>query len=78
MDEDVGYLLEVDVDYPDELHDAHQDLPFFPESKLPPDHSPYSKASFKKAGVLTAFKTKKLICDLTNKRNYIVHYPCWH
>ncbi|MCE2507588.1 MAG: hypothetical protein J4F36_14200, partial [Nitrosopumilaceae archaeon] len=29
--EDHGYLLEVDVDYPSELHDAHNELPFLPE-----------------------------------------------
>ena len=28
---DKGYLLEVDVAYPDELHDLHNDLPFMCE-----------------------------------------------
>ena len=28
-----GYLLEVDVDYPSELHDLHNELPFMPERK---------------------------------------------
>ena len=27
-----GYVLEVDVKYPDELHDDHNDLLFMPES----------------------------------------------
>lgn len=30
-------FLEVDLEYPHTLHDAHSDLPFCPESKIPPN-----------------------------------------
>ena len=30
---DEGYFLEVDVQYPEKLHELHNDLPFFPERK---------------------------------------------
>ena len=30
-DSDIGYHLEVDVEYPRNLHMLHNDLPFFPE-----------------------------------------------
>ncbi len=28
-----GYVLEVDVEYPKELHDDHNDMPFFPKKE---------------------------------------------
>ena len=33
VNSDVGYLFEVDVDYPKHLHESHSDLPFSPENK---------------------------------------------
>jgi len=33
---DVGRIYEVDITYPDGLHDAHNDLPFLPRNAVPP------------------------------------------
>ena len=30
-DGNIGYFLNVDIEYPKELHDLHSDLPFLPE-----------------------------------------------
>ena len=30
---DIGYFLEVDIDYPEKLCNLHKDLPFLPEKK---------------------------------------------
>jgi len=55
---DSKYFLEVDLIYPYRLHDLHNDLPFCPSNCLA------SKED----------KGKKLIADLGNKKNYVIHY----
>ena len=51
---DKGYILEVHVEYPKNLHGLHSDLPSLPER-------------------MKINKCSKLVCNLYDKSNYIVH-----
>jgi len=74
-DGDTGYILEVDLDYPPELHDAHNDYPLAPETvKIRPEMlSDYSKDVAEMVGH-NIVPTTKLVTNLSSKKNYIVHY----
>ena len=53
-DSNKEYILEVDVEYPKNLHDLHSDLPLLPER-------------------MKINKCSKLLCNLYDKNNYVVH-----
>ena len=68
----VGWILEVDLEYPDHLHDDHNDLPLAPEkitiNEL--DLSVYQlRVALSKTG-----GTKKLVPHLMKRTRYIVHF----
>ena len=67
---DIGYFLEVDVEYPKELFNFHEDLPFLPERKkvfdLREDLSSLLRRK-KLEGV------KKLICSIEDKEKHDIH-----
>jgi len=37
LDSPTGYILQIDLEYPQYLHDAHTDQPFCPTRNKPPD-----------------------------------------
>ena len=71
----IGYLLEVDLEYPDELHKLHNDYPLAPEKLAV--FSDMLSNYYKKITDEYEMKVdnvKKLIPNLGNKTNYVVHY----
>ena len=68
-------MLEVDLEYPDELHDLHNDYPFAPE-KIEINYdmlSDYWKEISGKYSIKVG-EVKKLVPNLDNKTKYVVHY----
>ena len=71
-DSDIGYSIEVNLKYPDNIIGKTKNFPFAPVKKKinPDDFSNYMKEIFTD----TCTQTSKLICDWTDKKKYLVHY----
>ena len=76
-DSEEGYILEVDLHYPDRLHDSHEDFPLAPTK----EKIYYKSLGEKQQELLEIMgetrpysQGKKLIQTLSDKKNYTVHY----
>ena len=70
-----GLILEVDLEYPKELHDLHNDYPVGPE-KVKVNKSMLSEYCIRiaKKHNIPSGKVHKLIPTLFNKERYVLHY----
>ena len=71
----IGYILEVDLQYPEELHDEHNAYPLAPErgKVTKAEMSPYRREILEGAGQ-GEDKTEKLLLTLKHKSRYVLHY----
>ena len=72
---ETGYVLEVDIEYPKELHDSHSDYPLAPESVYIDASmlSPYTKTLGEKLNAGNS-QVNKLTPNLHDKTKYVIHY----
>ena len=72
---EIGYFLEVDLEYPDELHELHNDYPLAPEKPAVSSDmlSKYCKEIAGEYGTKVG-DVKKLIPNLGNKTKDVLHY----
>ena len=71
-DSDIGYFVEVDLKYPDNIKEGTKNFPFAPVNKKinPDNYNDYMK----EIRPDTFVQPKKLNCDWSDKKNYLVHY----
>jgi len=71
---EIGHILEVDIEYPKELHDLHNDYPYCAEQVVVKDDmlSDYCKMISDKHQ-LKLGNIQKLIPNLNNKEKYVIH-----
>ena len=72
--EGIGYIYEVDLEYPSDLHHLHNDYPVAPQKMVVTDDmlSPYCKMIKEKFGISSG-NVQKLIPTLNNKEKYVLH-----
>jgi hypothetical protein len=68
---DKGYILEVDLLYPQALHDLHNDYPLAPEHMVIDKCSKTSHSMLKTC--IKPIKCDKLVGTLSDKKHYVVH-----
>ena len=70
-----GWILEIDLAYPEELHDLHDGYPLAPEKRAtePWKMSEYQRRQMADLG-LEPPNTEKLVLTLEDKEKYVTHY----
>ena len=72
---EIGYILEVDVEYPTELHYLHSDYPLAPKKMIITHEmlAPYQQQLKEDLGYKPA-RVEKLVPNLWDKTKYPIHY----
>ena len=70
-----GSVLQVDLEYQQELHDIHDDYPLVPEKiNIPKEWLSDYCLQIANVHNIAIGSVKKLVPNLMNKNNYMIHY----
>ena len=70
----IGHIYEVDLEYPEDLHDLHNDYPCAPEKfKVTDDMLSDYCREIKEKFKISSGNVNKLIPTLSDKKNYVLH-----
>ena len=73
-DTDIEFFVEVNLRYPDNIKEKTKNFPFCPENKIIHKDKYNDNEYMKKTKPKNYVKSKKLICDWTDEKNYLAHY----
>lgn len=72
---DTGYIVECDLEYPENIHDLHNEYPLAPESRIIKNDELSDYAlSLKEKFKLGNSNVPKLVPNLHDKNKYVLHY----
>jgi hypothetical protein len=77
-EQDIGYVLEVDLNYPSKLHNKHKDFPLAPhkfkiKNELLSEYQSNTVEYLKNFGYKRTI-TEKLMLTFYDRKNYIIHF----
>ena len=73
-DSDIGHILEVDLNYPEELHETNNEYPYCCEHTIIKNDmlSPYAKCIAEKHELVCG-KSSKFVSSLIDMKRYVIH-----
>lgn len=76
MDQKTGFILDVDLEYPERLHSLHRENPLAPYTTVIgyDNLSGTSKEMLHETNGRKSYKATKMVTTFEPRKNYVIHY----